>query len=174
MRKKSVDTFDNSNREAIRQAFQNEIECAQMLLQTLDLEYAALTDNHTTTLENVVREKQEKVQQLESISIYREKLLTKFQGVSIDNKANKHVYISDQISADEQLNSLWNKLVEIAENCREKNRINGSIVEVISKQSRHALDILHGILPESSSISELYNNTGQTIKSSDKRSLVQI
>jgi flagellar biosynthesis/type III secretory pathway chaperone len=159
-----VDTFDNSNREAIRQAFQNEIECAQMLLQTLDLEYAALTDNHTAALEEVVQEKQEKIQQLESISIYREKLLTEFQ----------HADISNQFPDDEQLTSLQNKLVDIAETCREKNRINGSIVEVISKQSRHALDILHGILPESSPISELYNNTGQTIKSSNKRSLVQV
>ncbi len=166
-----MDTFDNSNRDAIRQAFQNEIECAQKLLQSLDLEYEALTEQHAATLEDVVREKQEKIQQLESFSIHREKLLAAFKTVAVADKGRSKNY---QFGSDQELADLWNKLVDIAETCREKNRINGSIVESVSKQSRHALDILHGILPGSSSMSELYNHTGQTIKSSDKRSLVQV
>ncbi len=166
-----MDTFDNSNRDAIRQAFQNEIECAQKLLQSLDLEYEALTEQHAATLEEVVREKQERIQQLESFSIHREKLLATFQGITIvENNKSKNY----EFGTDEQLTGLWHQLVEVAETCREKNRINGSIVESISKQSRHALDILHGILPGSSSMSELYNHTGQTITSADKRSLVQV
>ena len=166
-----MDTFDKSNREALKQAFQNEIECAQKLLQSLDLEYEALTEQHAATLEDVVREKQEKIQQLESFSIHREKLLATFKDISIDENDKSKNY---QFGADEQLAGLWSKLIEVAEACREKNRINGSIVESISKQSRHALDILHGILPGSSSMSELYNHTGQTITSADKRSLVQV
>jgi len=166
-----VDTLDKSNRDAIKQAFQNEIECAKNLLQSLNLEYEALTEQHVVTLEDVVREKQKKIQQLESFSIHREKLLATFKDIKIiENSKNK----SYQFGADEQLAGLWNELVEVAEACREKNRINGSIVESVSKQSRHALDILHGILPGSSSMSELYNNTGHTIKSADKRSLVQV
>lgn len=162
---------DDTNRSAIKIAFQNEIECAQLLLQSLDLEYTALTEQHTEALEEVVREKQEKIQRLESYSIHREKLLSQFQGVTITLSGKNKNY---QFSSDEELTNLWNKLVEIAETCRDKNRINGSIVEVFSKQSKHALEILHGILPSSSSVSELYNNAGQTIKSSDKRSLVQV
>lgn len=165
-----METFSNTNRDAIKNAFQKEIECAQLLLQSLDLEYTALTEQHTEALEEVVRDKQEKILHLESFSMHREKLLSQFQGVTIKNSGKNKNY---QFSSDEQLTDLWNKLVEIAETCRDKNRINGSIVEVFSKQSRHALDILHGILPDSSSTSELYNNSGQTVKSSDKRSLVQ-
>jgi len=166
-----VDTFDNNNREALKQAFQNEIECAQKLLQSLDLEYETLTEQHAATLEDVVREKQEKIQQLESFSMHREKLLATFKDISIVENGESKNY---QFGADEKLAGLWSKLIEVAEACREKNRINGSIVESVSKQSRHALDILQGILPGSSSMSELYNHTGQTIKSADKRSLVQV
>ena len=165
-----METFGSTSRDEIIKVFQNEIECTQLLLQSLDLEYAALTEQHTEALEEVVREKQEKIQHLESFSMHREKLLSQFKGATIKNSGDNKKY---DFSSDEQLTSLWNKLVDIAEVCRDKNRINGSIVEVFSKQSQHALQILHGILPGSSSASELYNNAGQTIKSSDKRSLVQ-
>lgn len=164
--------LDNSKQQQIKQVFQQEIECAQKLLQSLDLEYEALAEHHVATLEDVVHVKQERILQLELVSRQREKLLTAFDGVSITSDSeNNQKY---QFNADEQLTGLWNQLVDIAEKCRDKNRINGSIVEVISKQSRHALDILHGILPESSSTSELYDNAGQTTKSANKRSLVQV
>jgi len=42
-----------------------------------------------------------------------------------------------QFNADQQLTGLLHTLVDIAERCRDKNRINGSIVEVVSRQSRH-------------------------------------
>ena len=165
-------TLENSKQQQIRQVFLREIECAQMLLQSLELEYGALAEHHTTALEEVVRVKQERIQQLELISRQREKLLTDFNGVNIiKNNEQSQNY---QFDADEQLSGLWHDLVDIAEKCREKNRINGSIVELVSKQSRHALDILQGILPDSSSVSELYDNAGQTTKSANKRSLVQV
>lgn len=163
--------METSKQQEIKQVFQREIECAQMLLQSLDLEYGALAEHHAAALEEVVRDKQERIQQLELISRQREELLATINGVSL-SKTNEqsHDY---HFNADEQLTGLWNELVGIAEECRDKNRINGSIVELVSRQSRHALDILHGILPDSSSISELYDNAGQTTKSTNKRSLVQ-
>ena len=172
MRVLKVSTFETISSDQIKQVFQKEIECAEMLLQTLDQEYAALAQHHTAALEAVVHDKQEKIQQLELISMQREKMLEKFSGVNISkNDEHSHHY---QFESNQQLTGLWNKLVDTAVTCREKNRINGSIVEVVARQSRHALDILHGILPDSSSNSELYNNAGQTTKSADKRSLVQV
>lgn len=165
-------TSDTSEQQQIKQVFQREIECAQMLLQSLDLEYSALAEHHTAALEDVVRDKQERIQQLESISRQREKLLVTYSGVSLIKKDEHNQ--SYQFKNDEQLAVLWNELVGIAEICREKNRINGSIVELVSKQSRHALDILHGILQDSSTVSELYDNAGQTTKSANKRSIVQV
>jgi flagella synthesis protein FlgN len=165
-------SLNNNEQQEIKQVFQREIECARMLMQSLDQEYEALAEHHADALEEVVRDKQERIQQLESISKQREKLLVSFVVTSVKN--NDQQDNNYQFGDNKQLADLWNELVDIAEKCRDKNRVNGSIVELVSKQSRHALDILHGILPDTSSISELYDNTGQAIKSANKRSLVQV
>ncbi len=164
--------IDNQQQQEIKQVLQKEIGCARMLMKSMDLEYQALAEHHSDTLEEVVREKQERIQQLELISQQREKLLLSIKGVSIeiDSAQNKQPPFSD----NKLLTDLWNELVDVAEKCREKNRVNGSIVELVSIQSRHALDILYGILPGTSSLSELYDNTGQATKSANKRSLVQV
>ena len=164
-------SLDKNQQQEIKQAFQREIECARLLNQSLDLEYEALAERHVDALDEVVREKQERVHQLEMISGEREKLLESLVAMSAteSSKKNNNYLFRD----NKQLTDLWDELVDIAEKCRDKNRINGSIVEIVSKQSRHALDILHGILPDASQLSELYDNTGQAIKSANKRSLVQ-
>ncbi len=165
-------SIENTQQLEIKQVFQQEINCARLLLQSLDLEYDALAKQHADALEEVVRDKQERINQLELISRQREKLLTPFKTpVTGDDEQTNHQY---QFGDNTQLKNLWNELVDIAEKCRDKNRVNGSIVELVSKQSRHALDILHGILPNTSSMSELYDNTGQATKSANKRSLVQV
>ena len=168
MQDKAVMHSENKQQE-ISQVIQKEIECARMLLQSLDQEFAALAERHADALEEAVSVKQERIQQLELVSRQREKLLIPYSGVTVD-KNNQHY----QFNGDKQIAQLWNELVYVAEKCREKNRVNGSIVELVSKQSRHALDILHGILPDASSVSELYNNAGQTTKSVNKRSIVQV
>ncbi len=165
-------SIDLKQQQEIQQVLQREIECARKLMQSMDLEYQALAEQHADALENVVRDKQERIQQLELMSRQREKLLVSINGEAVTNDS-KHSK-KDQFGGNKLLTGLWNELVEIAEKCREKNRVNGSIVELVSIQSRHALDILYGILPDTSSMSELYDNTGQATKSANKRSLVQV
>lgn len=165
-------TIENSKQQEIKQLFQQEVDCANKLLQSLDSEYSALAEYHTSALEEVVREKQNIILQLELISRQREELLAPMEGINISKSTEKNQ--SYQFNDDAQLSLLWNELISVAEKCREKNRINGSIVELVSKQSRHALDILHGILPNASSASELYDNAGQTTRAANKRSLVQV
>ncbi len=165
--------YSENQQQEIKQVFQKEIECAHMLLQSLDLEYEALAGHNADALEEVVSDKQQRVQQLELISRQREKLLVSLNGGGAVNKNTQHNR-PFQVTGNKQLTDLWNELVDVAEKCRDKNRVNGSVVELVSKQSRHALDILQGILPETSSISELYDNAGQTTKSVNKRSLVQV
>jgi len=165
-------SIENTQQLAIKQIFQQEINCARLLLQSLDLEYDALAKHHADALEEVVRDKQERINQLELISRQRGKLLSPFritEAGNDDQQSNRY-----QFAGNAELDRLWDELVDIAEKCRDKNRVNGSIVELVSKQSRHALDILHGILPNTSAMSELYDNTGQATKSANKRSLVQV
>jgi len=161
-----------NQKQVVKQVLQSEVDCAHSLLQSLNQEYEALAEHHTATLEDVVRNKQDKIQQLESATREREKILASADGVTVfdDKEKNKHY----QFNGDKQLMGLWDELVDVAEKCRLKNRVNGSIVEVVSRQSRHALDILHGIVPDASSNSEVYDQSGQTQGFANKRSLVHV
>ena len=170
-------TSANDQQQEIKQILQTEVECVHLLLKSLELEYEALAEHHSATLEEAVRDKQEKILQLEVVSKQREKLLASFDNANADgdagageNQQNKHYQFKD----NNQLTELWNQLVNLAEECREKNRVNGSIVETVSRQSRHALDILRGIAPDASADSELYDNAGQTKSFANKRSLVHV
>ena len=168
-------TSENIQQQEVKQVLQAEVECVHLLLKSLELEYEALAEHNSAALEEVVRDKQEKIQQLEVVSRQREKLLASFDGVNTEVNAdesqqNKRYQFND----DEQLAMLWNELVNLAEQCCEKNRVNGSIVELVSRQSRHALDILRGIAPDASAASELYDNAGQTKSFANKRSLVHV
>ncbi len=157
--------------QQIKQLLQSEIECINSLSQSLEQEYEALAEQHAEALENVVRSKQQRIQQLEVVSRQREQLLGSIDSINVSEAAGE----SKQYQFDDQqLTVLWNELVSAAENCRDKNRVNGSIVELVSRQSRHALDILHGIAPGSTTISETYNNEGQTKAFANKRSLVHV
>ena len=162
----------NNQQQEIKQILQTEIECVNLLLQSLDQEYEALAGHQATALEDVVRDKQARIQKLEVITRQREKLLASFDSVTVDEdqNKNKHYHFND----NRQLAELWDELVHVAEKCRDKNRVNGSIVELVSRQSRHALDILHGIVPGGSSTSEVYDNAGQTKAFANKRSLVHV
>ena len=168
-------TSVNNQQQEIKQILQTEIECVRFLLNSLELEYEALAEHHSATLEEVVRDKQIKIQQLEVVSRQRERLLASFDNANADadvgeNQQNRHYQFND----NKQLTELWNELVTLAEVCREKNRVNGSIVETVSRQSRHALDILRGIAPDASADSELYDNAGHTKSFANKRLLVHV
>jgi flagellar biosynthesis/type III secretory pathway chaperone len=165
-------TSENNQQQEIKQILQTEVECVHLLLKSLELEYEALAEHHSAALEEVVRDKQEKIQQLEVVSRQREKLLASFDNANtnVDAGENKHYLFND----NKQLAELWDELVNVAEECREKNRVNGSIVELVSRQSRHALDILRGIAPDTSAASEIYDNAGHTKSFANKRSLVHV
>ena len=170
-------TSANNQQQEIKQILQTEVECVHLLLKALELEYEALAEHHSTMLDEVVRDKQEKIQQLEVVSRRREKLLASFDAVNVDANAEADESRQNrryQFNDDRQLTELWSELVNVAEACREKNRVNGSIVELVSRQSRHALDILRGITPDASAVSELYDGAGQTKSFANKRSLVHV
>ena len=165
-------TLTTGQRQEIEQILQSEIECAQQLLNSLELEHQALTGNQTEILEEIVREKLAFIQQLEAVTRQREKLVTTINGFSIEMILPQTK--PDPINGNDRLSVLWNKLVGVAELCQQKNRINGRIVESISRQSRNALDILQGVSPATVSVSELYDNSGHTKAFTNKRSLVHV
>lgn len=158
--------------QQITQILQAEVECVNDLLLSLESEYDALAEQHADALEEVVRDKQIKIQRLEAVTRQREQLLNSFDDtVAVEKQSQSEHQV---IQNNKQLADLWEKLVVIAEKCREKNRVNGSIVETASRQSRHALDILRGITPNSSSNSETYDNSGRTTSFTNKHTLVHV
>lgn len=165
-----------NQQQQVKQVLQTEIEYAYTLLQSLEMEYQVLAKRQVDVLEELVTDKLEKIQQLESASRRRTDLLASFVSVEMlnENQQSPDDYQAYLLHGNEQLSALWDELVDVAEKCRDKNRVNGSIVELISKQSRQALEILHGIPADSTSVSDLYDYTGQTIKSVITRSIIQV
>jgi len=169
----AVHAVDNQQEDVKRQELvlllQREVNQVQNLMHSLEEEYAALAEQHTATLEEVVRKKQETIRELEHIGQQRESLLS-----SMNTSTEEQLYNAGHKSTgNKQLSALWNELVLLAEKCQEMNRINGSIVELVSRQSRHALDILHGISPNISSRPELYDQSGYKTISAETHSLTK-
>jgi len=147
----------------------HEVSQVQNLMHSLEEEYAALAEQHTSTLEEVVRRKQDTIRELEQIGLQRETLLA-----SMNSSTEEQLGLASRASdSSNQLSVLWNELVSLAEKCQEMNRVNGSIVELVSRQSRQALDILHGISPNVVSRPELYDQSGYKTVSAETHSLTK-
>lgn len=159
-----------SRNSTIAELLRQEIACARELVHSLDQEYAALVQRDVTLLDTIVPEKRKAVAALESLGRRRETLLAgqdppaKTAGTPSNNGEDGNPF-----NGEAHLTGLWNELRSLAQQCRDKNRINGSIVEVGYRQSRQALDILHGVTASS----ELYDRTGRTTQAARKNPLVQ-
>jgi flagellar biosynthesis/type III secretory pathway chaperone len=151
------------------QVLRRELNHVQNLMHSLEQEYAALAEQHTETLEDVVRQKQEIISELAQIGKQRETLLASMNSSTEEQLA----LAANSSTGNKQLSALWSELMLLAEKCQEMNRINGSIVELVSRQSRHALDILHGISPNVSTRPELYDQSGYKTISAETHSLTK-
>jgi len=156
----------NDQQKALMQLMQTEIEHIHNLMRKLDQENAVLAEHHPAVLEEVVLGKQEIIQKLELIGQQRESLLTAMGASTADIKSGT---ISDLFKGNKQLSALWDELVLLAEKCQKKNRINGNIIDLVSRQSKHALDILRGISPGA----ELYDYSGQARQCIETHSLTK-
>ena len=98
-------TSVNNQQQEIKQILQTEIECVRLLLNSLELEYEALAEHQSATLEEVVRDKQIKIQQLEVVSRQRERLLASFDSANADvdtGKTSKTGTINLMITSNSQ------------------------------------------------------------------------
>ncbi len=157
----------NSERE-LAAVLQREINQLQNLMHALEQEYAALSEQQTETLEQVVSKKHENIRALEHLGEQREALLASMKTITQEQ-------LSKAVGGDSDfwLAGLWNELVLLAAKCQDMNRVNGSIVELVSRQSRHALDILRGISPDPEARPELYDQSGYKTLSPQSHSLTK-
>ena len=169
---RAVDSGALDKQQELELVLQREINQLQQLMHELEDEYAALAEQHTATLEDVVRKKQETIRELERVGHQRESLLASMN-TTTEEQLQLAVHQNATARTGKQLSVLWNELVLLAEKCQEMNRINGSIVELVSRQSRHALEILHGISPKLSARPELYDQSGYKTISAETHSLTK-
>ena len=134
----------------VEQLLQREIDCARKLVHTLDQEYASLMQRDVDRLEAIVSQKRDIVTELESLGQQRDALLT------VTTTADPTI----PFNGDKRLSNLWDELKSLAQQCQDKNRVIGGIVEIGYRQSKQALDILHGVTANS----ELYDRSGRTTK----------
>lgn len=156
--------LNNNSNQALNQALQLEISCAEQMLTVLNDESEALGTHEPEKLEAATQIKHQKMQLLEQAGKERDKMLT---------STNSQPPFTDE----PPLNSLWIRLMKLAEQCQQLNRVNGCIIERGYQQSRHALDILHGLDGTTNTLTKKldgYNQNGQTTYSSRSRSIAQV
>jgi len=151
--------------QALHQALQLEISCARQMLAALTDESEALGTREPEKLETATQIKHQKMQQLEQAGKERDRVLA--------TSASSQPPFTD----NQALNVLWTELMQLAEQCQQLNRVNGSIIERGYQQSRHALDILHGLDGTANTLTnnlDGYNQNGQTTYSKRSRSIAQV
>jgi len=162
---KVAKVLHNSTNQALHQALQLEINCAEQMLTALTDESQALGTHEPEKLETATQIKHQKMQQLEQAGKERDRILA--------TSANGQPPFTD----NHPLNVLWTELMQLAEQCQQLNHVNGSIIERSYQQSRHALDILHGLDGTTNTLTKKldgYNQNGQTTYSNRSRSIAQV
>lgn len=152
------------------QLLQREIELARALTIALDIEYKALSSPDTTGLVSIVAEKQDIIHALEAAGKQRETQLTALGVLEGSNTAHE---IQRVFNSTRQLSDDWDELLQLAAQCQEKNRINGSIVELGVRHSINALEILRGNVTGDAATNNLYDHSGHTSNAAEKRSIAQ-
>jgi len=77
-------------------------------------------------------------------------------------------YLSGQDEEAQDLIALWDQLLDTAEQCREQNQANGSLVETHRRHVQRALDLLRG-----TEATPTYGPSGETRDNNDSHSLAK-
>lgn len=142
----------------INSVLRQEIDLSNKLLDTLQSENQALSNNNFDAMQQTAFDKQQIIDTLDSLGRQRESLLRN-AGYSGD-KVGMYNFIR-QGSSD--LDKNWQQLVSIASKCRRQNEINGIIISAASRHTTNALRMLKGQQP---SEKVRYGSKGEAISSS--------
>lgn len=142
-----------------------EIDLTLSLKKFLELEYKTLSKSDAAALEKIVTDKQEAISALELAGHQRD---AEMSALGVSNTSATEVFGSNP-----HLAPLWSRLLSLATECQQQNRINGSVVELGMRHSIRALDILRGSIAADSNVDEFYDESGQKSSSAEKRSIAQ-
>lgn len=130
----------------INELLQQEIRLSQQLLEILQSENQALQSNDHDAIQQLIPNKQQAIDSLESLVQQRQSLL-KDAGFSADKKGmDSFIRQCGGISRG-LLEQYRHQLITVASSCQRQNEINGIIINASSRYTKNALSILKGQRP---------------------------
>ena len=129
--------------------------CLSRLKKSLEQEQAALENRQTDALKEVVKEKQNALDEVVELQQRRANLLQQY-GFSNDEQGVSSCIAGCSPSLSRELFPLWKQLHTLIEQCRDLNLVNGRILELNDRCVQQTLAILtNGTQPL-----ELYSSQG--------------
>ena len=151
----------------LTQLLQQEVVLAEQMLEALQAESLALGTHSAEQLEAATQHKLEAMQAMEKAGKQREQLLAAW---------GKHTPQADPAALlqHQTLKPHWEKLMSLAEQCQQLNRVNANVVTRSYQQSCHALGILQGLTgTEKTRSAETYDHYGQTAHAQRSRAITR-
>ena len=142
----------------------SEVTSLQVLLDTLDREFDALTSSDVDALEQVTLDKNNALAKQAEATISRQHFVTATAHENTD-KGLQQLIASYQNQT--KLSTTISQLRSLAEQCQNINRTNGRLILQKQQHTRNALDILR----QADSNLSTYSDQGDTIASGESRSL---
>ena len=156
----------NAVRQSVAQLLQGEVDAATGLVKLLREERDVLSGRDLERLRPLLEQKQEQLTRLGELSRQREDLL-KASGYSSDREGLEAC--TRHNDARGQLETLWQELVALLQECQKQTRINSGIVELSQQHIEQTLHALRGETPQT----ELYDPKGKTVGGPSSRRLAQ-
>lgn len=141
------------------------ITCTSDLLIVMESENHAITQRDSNLLASLLAEKQIKMSLLEELESNRKKLLMK-NGFPTDTQGMELFEREYNMGI---LSAQWQHLLELFDQLKTQNRINGSLINLTHFAVERSLQIIQG----KSSENKLYDPSGQEIASHQCRSLAK-
>lgn len=126
---------------SLAELLRTELDLTRQLETVLERERAAIAGRDAAALEGIVEDKQRLVQRLAHLAGEREARLVA-AGHARD-RDGLHSFLAAH-DAGGELRALWSQVEAAARACREKNRVNGGLLDLSLQAVRQALGLLRG------------------------------
>jgi len=134
-----------------------EIRTYQAFIQVLQTEQDALVQGEVDPLLELAQIKSEKVVLLSQLADNRTRFLSA-RGCTQEHGGMAKWLLQQRNGDNPQIAELWQQLLSLAENARQLNQINGSMIDTRLRNNQQALAILQAAAKQSA----LYGPDGQT------------
>ena len=146
---------------------QQEIDTGEKLEQALVAEYEAIISNDLSALEHAIDAKQNCLERLEMLN-QGKTILVESLGYAIDRAGIESCLNATDPSGS--LPAMWQRLLDTATSCRQRNLLNHHLVDMASRHTYQALCVLRGEPPATN----VYGSSGNTDDAHNSRSLAWV